>query len=162
MLLLVIFEVDYCLLFWNHTFPDDLLLLVSLPPAQFYCVSTLYFQNVLFRKSDLKREVELLNRLRHEQQIQYDISKENIAIINRKCHDLKHQMAAMRTIVSPEHREKYLSEIEQSVRIYNSIIKTGNEVLDTVLAEQISWLWFEKYSSYGAELQWIYAGKGRK
>lgn len=133
--LLLIFEVNYCTLFWENSFPSTLLL-VSLPPAQFYCVCTLYFQNVLFRRSELKQEVELLNRLRYEQQIQYDISKENIAIINRKCHDLKHQMAAMRSIVSPEHREKYLSEIEHSVRIYNSMVKTGNEVLDTVLTEK--------------------------
>ena len=134
--LLVIFEVNYCLLFFDRSFPDDILMMVALLPAQFYCVCTLYFQNALFRKSDLQREVDMLNRLRHEQQIQYDLAKENIAIINRKCHDLKHQMSAMRSMVPPEHHEKYLSEIERSVRIYDSILKTGNEVLDTVLTEK--------------------------
>jgi len=134
--LLVIFEINYCLLFFGRSFPDDMPLMAALLPAQFYCVCPLYFQNALFRKSDLQREVDMLNRLRYEQQMQYDLAKENIAIINRKCHDLKHQMAAMRTLVSPEHHEKYLSEIERSVRIYDSILKTGNEVLDTVLTEK--------------------------
>jgi len=84
----------------------------------------------------MQQELEVLERLRHEQQMQYDLAKENIAIINRKCHDLKHQMAAMRSMVSPENHERYLAEIEKSVRIYDSILKTGNEVLDTVLTEK--------------------------
>jgi len=134
--LLVIFEINYCVLLFDADFPNDLVLLCALPPAQLYCVCTLYFQNALFRKSELRQEVELLNRLRREQQQQYDLAKENIAIINRKCHDLKHQMAAMRTMISPENQEKYLNEIERSVRIYDSILKTGNEVLDTVLTEK--------------------------
>ena len=42
----------------------------------------------------------------------------------------------MRAITSPEERDKYLREVEDSVQIYDSIVKTGNEVLDTVLTEK--------------------------
>ena len=104
--------------------------------AQIYCATMLYFQDALFKKSAMKQELATLNRLWYEQKEQYNLSKETIAIINRKCHDLKHQMAAMRAMASPEEREKYLREIEDSVRIYDSIVKTGNEVLDTVLTEK--------------------------
>lgn len=104
--------------------------------AQFYCAVMLYFQFTLFSKSAMKHELETLKRIWHQQKQQYQLSRETIDIINRKCHDMKHQLAAMRAMAGPEERERYLSEIEGSVRIYNSIFQTGNEVLDTVLTEK--------------------------
>ena len=104
--------------------------------AQFYCAVMLYFQYTLFSKSAIKQELAALKRIWHQQKQQYQLSRETIATINRKCHDLKHQVAAMRTLADSEERERYLSEIEGSVRIYDSIFQTGNEVLDTVLTEK--------------------------
>ena len=104
--------------------------------AQFYCAVMLYFQYTLFSKSAIKQELAALKRIWHQQKRQYRLSRETIAIINRKCHDLKHQVAAMRTMAGPEERERYLLEIERSVRIYDSIFQTGNEVLDTALTEK--------------------------
>ena len=104
--------------------------------AQSYCAVMLYFQYTLFSKSAIKQELATLKRIWHQQKQQYQLSRETIAIINRKCHDLKHQVAAMRAMAGPEERERYLSEIEGSVRIYDSIFQTGNEVLDTVLTEK--------------------------
>lgn len=103
---------------------------------QCYCVMILYLQNTLFKKSAMKQELDTLNQLWHQQKDQYDLSRETIALINHKCHDLKHQIAAMRAITSPDERERYLREVENSVQIYESIVKTGNEVLDTVLTEK--------------------------
>lgn len=103
---------------------------------QCYCVTILYLQNTMFRKSAMKHELSTLNRIWYQQKAQYELSRETIALINHKCHDLKHQIAAMRTIESKEKREKYLREIEDSVQIYDAIVKTGNEVLDTVLTEK--------------------------
>ena len=104
--------------------------------AQFYCAVMLYFQFTLFSKSAMKQELETLKRIWHQQKQQYQLSRETIDIINRKCHDMKHQIAAIRAMAGPEERERYLAEIEGSVRIYNSIFQTGNEVLDTVLTEK--------------------------
>lgn len=104
--------------------------------VQCYCVTILYLQNTLFKKSAMKQELDTLNQLWHQQKAQYELSRETIGLINHKCHDLKHQIAAMRAITSPEEREKYLREVEDSVQIYDSIVKTGNEVLDTVLTEK--------------------------
>ncbi len=95
----------------------------------------LYLQNELFRKSAMKQELALVRLLLQKEEEQYRLSKENIAIINQKCHDLKHQIRALRK-VSEEDREAYLKEIEDSIRIYEAIVKTGNEVLDTILTEK--------------------------
>lgn len=104
--------------------------------VRFYCVTILYLQHELFRKSAIRQELDMLNHLWVQQRDQYDLAKENIALINQKCHDLKHQIQAMRVMFSDERREEYFKEMEQSVRIYEVLAKTGNEVLDTVLTEK--------------------------
>ena len=95
----------------------------------------LYLQNEMFKKSDIKQELEVMNLLWKKEQEQYRISKENIALINQKCHDLKHQIRALRNSTEEGTRE-YLREIENSIQIYETIVKTGNEVLDTILTEK--------------------------
>ena len=77
----------------------------------------------------------MLNLLYETQQEQYRLSKENIAIINQKCHDLKHQIRALRN-ADKEELDRYLGEIENSVEIYEAIVKTGNDVFDTILTEK--------------------------
>lgn len=103
---------------------------------EIYCATLLYLQHEMFKKSALRRELDILNRMQAQQREQYALAKENIALINRKCHDLKHQVKAMRVLFEDEKREAYLKELEQAVGIYEAIAKTGNEVLDTVLTEK--------------------------
>lgn len=95
----------------------------------------LYLQNELFKKSAMQQEFAVMNMLWKMEKEQYQLSKENIALINQKCHDLKHQIRAIRG-ASKEEVEKYLEEMEGSIQIYESIVKTGNEVLDTILTEK--------------------------
>ncbi len=102
---------------------------------QWISAIVLYLQNELFRKSSIKQELELVKLLLKKEQEQYRLSKENIAIINQKCHDLKHQIRAVRQ-ASEEEKDQYLQEMEESIRIYEAIVKTGNEVLDTILTEK--------------------------
>ena len=65
----------------------------------------------------------------------YELSKEHISIINRKCHDLKHQLKVLRT-VSEEERNEYITEAENSILFYQNLIYTDNEALNTILAEK--------------------------
>ena len=95
----------------------------------------LYLQSELFKKSAMRRELEVINLLWKKEQEQYKLSRENIALINQKCHDLKHQIRAIRN-ASEEDKNKYLEGMEDSIRIYEAIVKTGNEVLDTILTEK--------------------------
>ncbi|MBC5738509.1 ATP-binding protein [Lawsonibacter faecis] len=108
--------------------------------CQFYamlcCFFVLWVQTSQRKRTRLQAELEVQRQLRAKQQEQYELSRENIALINRKCHDLKHQVAALRTVRGEEAREASLREIERSVMIYDAIVKTGNEVLDTVLTEK--------------------------
>ncbi|MGM9593006.1 MAG: ATP-binding protein [Candidatus Onthomonas sp.] len=102
----------------------------------FSCLFVLWLQAEQRREVSLLAAVETERRLRLQTQEQYELSRENIDLINRKCHDLKHQIAALRFVDGREEREASLREIENSVMIYDSVAKTGNEVLDTVLTEK--------------------------
>lgn len=109
---------------WQVVYLSKLLLAVAL-----------YLQNELFKKSAMRQELTMMNMLWKMEQEQYRLSKENIALINQKCHDLKHQIRAIRN-ASKEDIDKYLEEMEGSIQIYEAIVKTGNEVLDTILTEK--------------------------
>ena len=95
----------------------------------------MYLQSELFKKSAMRQELTLMNMLWKKEQEQYELSRENIALINQKCHDLKHQIRAIR-YMSREEIDAYLEEIEESIEIYESIVKSGNEALDTILTEK--------------------------
>lgn len=103
--------------------------------SQLLLAVTLYLQNELFKKSEIRQELDLMNLLWKKEQEHYRLSKETIALINQKCHDLKHQIYALRG-TDVQEREAYLEEIAASVRIYEAIVKTGNEALDTILTEK--------------------------
>lgn len=103
---------------------------------QFYCITLLYLQNALFKKSSMRKELETIQLLWHQQKGQYQLSKETIELINHKCHDLKHQVQAIRAVKDEKERETYLEKIEKSVQIYSAIVRTGNEILDTILTEK--------------------------
>ena len=103
---------------------------------QFYCITLLYLQSALFKKSSMRKELETIQLLWDQQKGQYQLSKETIELINHKCHDLKHQVQAIRAVKDEKERETYLEKIEKSVQIYSAIVRTGNEILDTILTEK--------------------------
>lgn len=100
------------------------------------CVLVIHLQNALFKKSAMKQEFETLNRLWHQQKEQYELAEETVTLINHKCHDLKHQIAAMRMMDNPEQQKEYIRQIEDSVQIYDSMVKTKCKAFDTIMTEK--------------------------
>lgn len=100
------------------------------------CALLLYIQNGLEKTQRAEIETDMLRQILYRQQEQYQISQENIDLINRKCHDLRYQMEALRKLKDEQEIDEQLKELERSVMIYDSMVKTGNPVLDTVLTEK--------------------------
>lgn len=100
------------------------------------CSFVLWVQTSINQNVMTKVELRTQQLLFKQQKEQYELRKDHIDLINRKCHDLKHQISALRGISSEKQRDRYLDEIEDSVMIYDSMMKTGNEVLDTILTER--------------------------
>jgi hypothetical protein len=80
-----------------------------------------------------QRERDALESTLQSQYAQYCQSRENIDLINRKYHDLKHQIAVLRTETDSDKRAAFLDEMERGITGYEAQNKTGNPVLDTVL-----------------------------
>ena len=104
--------------------------------TQFYCVTLLYLQTELFKKAAMQKEMDALNLLYDRQRKQYQIARQNVQIINRKCHELKVQIADLRRLQPDEATTRSLDEAEQAARMYDANAATGNEVLDVVLTEK--------------------------
>lgn len=117
----------------EYSFHDPKWIIVYI--IQFLLCIVLYLQNELFKKSELRKELEIMGLLWQKEKEQYQLSRENIAFLNQKVHDIKHYVQAMRN-ASKAETEQYLAEIEGYVKVYESIIRTGNSVLDTILTEK--------------------------
>ena len=82
-----------------------------------------------------EREKYLMEKLLSESEKSHAATMQNAEIINQKCHDLKHQLHMLRTI-SEEDRIAYIDELENSVMIYESSFRTGNDTLNVLLGEK--------------------------
>ena len=88
------------------------------------------------KESDLQNAMAMERQLHEQMRDQYELSKESIDIINAKCHDLKHQIKALKGIDNKAEREAAIEEMEDAVMIYDAAMKTGNTALDVVLTEK--------------------------
>ncbi|MBO7364899.1 MAG: GHKL domain-containing protein [Lachnospiraceae bacterium] len=88
-----------------------------------------------FRILKAEQEQNLMLRLLRQEQEQHELSRDTIEVINRKCHDLKHQISALRSMTGAE-QERSIGELEQAVLIYDRFAKSGNPDLDIILAEK--------------------------
>jgi hypothetical protein len=80
-----------------------------------------------------RAEVKAIDEMLRRQHGQYLQSKRSIEIVNRKYHDLKHQIAVIRAEGDPGLRASYLDSLEASVSGYAAQADTGNGVLDVIL-----------------------------
>lgn len=100
------------------------------------CVFALFIQSGLYLQSQLAQKLEITEQLLHSKQEQFKVSEETIECINLKCHDLKHQISALRQQIHDRHSQEALEDIESAVLIYDSVVKTGNDALDVILTEK--------------------------
>ena len=95
-------------------------------------VAILYAYHVQRAELRIKYELNAIQNILQTQYAQYRQSRESIDLINRKYHDLKHQIAALRAEPDPAQRNAWLDEMEADIRVYEAQNKTGNPVLDTL------------------------------
>lgn len=93
---------------------------------------------LLFSLLDTKAaqsELKTVQAMWREDKRMYELSKQNVELINIKCHDLKKQLRFLRKQEGEVKREA-LKEIEQAVNFYDSAVETGNDVLDLIMADK--------------------------
>jgi hypothetical protein len=101
--------------------------------VDFCGIAILYAYHVQISELYLKFELDAIQHIFQSQYEQYKISRDSIELINRKYHDLKHQIAVLRSENNEEKRLSYLNDMENEIKQHEALNKTGNIVLDTVL-----------------------------
>lgn len=99
------------------------------------CVYIMYSVFEIVYNRRLQMNMAAIERLRATEAKQYQMSRENIEAINIKCHDLKHQIRALAS-GGASVDGRVLDEISREVGVYDSVVKSGNDALDTILTEK--------------------------
>ena len=135
----ILFMFQAALLSSGQVVALDRSLVMTMFVGQFYFLTLLYFQTEVFKLSAMQKEMDTLNLLYERQREQYQVARQNVQIINKRCHELKLQIAALRQMSSapadPELKA-HIDEAEKAAQLYDASRNTGNEVLDVVLTEK--------------------------
>ena len=102
-------------------------------------VAILYAYHLQLCDSHALREISALQNVLDMQYANYQQSQESIDMVNRKYHDLKHEIAVLRAEIGTKQKLDSLEQIEQDIRIYESQNQTGNKVLDAILTGKSSY-----------------------
>ena len=79
--------------------------------------------------SRVQVDMEIMDQVLHEERKQYQRMKENMDVINMRCHDLRHQLDHFAGRLTDQEVE----ELRGAMDFYDANIRTGCEVLDVVL-----------------------------
>lgn len=104
--------------------------------AIFCCALSMFIAFSLSRQNRILHENEMMESMLHSLREQQKLSRENINIINIKCHDLKYRISRISKIENSEDQKEYIESIRNAVAIYDNIYQTGNDALDLVLTEK--------------------------
>ena len=84
---------------------------------------------------ELQQEVEYLQHAVHQSELQYEISRDTIDLINVKCHDIRYKLGAL-AAQGEQVRPEAVADLQQSISIYDAKVETGNQFLDVLLTEK--------------------------
>lgn len=84
----------------------------------------------------LRDELKAINHVLQSQYEQYESYRESNQLIHQKFHDLKHQIDIIQMEVDSEKQKDYIEQLKKDIRLYQSPIKTGNAIMDTILTRK--------------------------
>lgn len=99
------------------------------------CIIVLSLQYAISRLGKQTRERIVIEQMLADAGKQYALTHEMVGHINRICHDLKHNLQALR-IIDETQRNAYIAEVESNIDRYHELVHTENPVLNTILASK--------------------------
>ncbi len=79
------------------------------------------------------QELKIICSVLEKQKGQYELARANAEIINQRYHDLKNQIAILKSDISVSKQHQWLEGLENKVEQLEPKRLTGNSVLDTIL-----------------------------
>ena len=119
---------------FSGTFVMDIFIIRTL--VDLSGIAVLYAYHVRVKEIQIRFEKDTLHNIMEMQYKNYQLSKENIDMVNQKYHDLKHQINLLKTQAYVGKSTSYLEKMEREIRVYETQNKTGNQILDAVLTNK--------------------------
>ncbi len=104
--------------------------------ALLYTLITYVVLLVISQLTYYRRDNEDMHNFIKNKMQYYQMSHDGITSLQIKCHDLKHQIAAIRTQAEKENFDKYLDQLEDSIIEYGTVVECGHETINVVLTEK--------------------------
>ncbi len=86
-----------------------------------------------FYQTQIAYDLKAIQDILYRQYEQYKMSKESVEMINRKYHDLKHQLELIKLTTNDEEKQSYIHQLESEIMLHAPQHHTGNHVVDTLL-----------------------------
>ena len=90
-------------------------------------MAVLYAYHIQVRELQMKFEVDTLQNILQMQYKNYQLSQESIEIVNQKYHDLKHQIALLKSEAGSRKSVEYLEKMEKESRFMKPRIRRGTK-----------------------------------
>lgn len=119
---------------FSGTFVMDIFIIRTL--VDLSGIAVLYAYHVQVKEIQIRFEKDTIHNIMEMQYKNYQLSKENIDMVNQKYHDLKHQINLLKTQAYVGKSTSYLEKMEREIRVYETQNKTGNQILDAVLTNK--------------------------
>lgn len=101
------------------------------------CLLFLYISHEVLFGWRLRMEVATLRALTEERERQYALSRETFAAVNARVHDMRHQVLRSLEAGSEAPLDRsLLAEVAHEMDVYDLVVRTGCEALDTAVTER--------------------------
>lgn len=116
--------------FTTHSIFELFLIRTMVDAAGIFMLSMYY---LMLKAAHARIEAMQMQTLLKMQYANYETSRESMDLVNRKYHDLKHQIALLRTETG-EEKQQLLDQMVKEIQEYETVNRTGNEVLDAIIS----------------------------
>ncbi len=123
-----IYVIQYLFMYYNLS----QIWLTHLPMA-LCCIFALYIQNGFVNYRNAQEENRELEYFLHQERKQYEMTKENIAVLNMKAHDLKHHINRFQNLTGYDKEE--IQDISKVVEEYETMVDCGNKEMNIILTK---------------------------
>lgn len=104
--------------------------------CQLCCLTMLFLSEESNKRRYAERKLDVLNLLCDFGAQQYAVGLKNMETVNRKCEELEQKIHQMEQHLPEEFRDEAKDMIRQAQIACDTVVKTGNDVLDIVLTEK--------------------------
>ena len=102
-------------------------------------IGTIFGLMVMFymsRNTNLESELEDMEQMLKMKKEYYELSKENIELVNIRCHDIKQNLDQIYNSGANVLTREMVGRLKKDISVYDAISKTGNEAVDLAVTEK--------------------------